>query len=82
MEYKNLPLKEKMNLYTQAKKLREEKGWGQVKIGRELDLPESTVARWIFCGEKPDGRRNYFNSEPTEELVYLIGSYTAMVQFP
>lgn len=47
---------ERMRLYNEAMKIREQKGWGYLKIARELGVPEGTVNGWLYQGEKPRGK--------------------------
>lgn len=62
-----------IHLYELAMKLRRERGWGNVRIGRELGISVETIANWIYRGKKPVVR-GHFDSTPTPELAYLLGA--------
>ena len=62
-----------IHLYERAMKLRVEKGWGSVKIGRKLGISTWTVANWIYRGKEPV-IRGHFDPTPTPELAYLLGT--------
>lgn len=47
---KNLP---PYSLYPEAKKLKQEKGWGATKISKKLGISKSMVEGWIYYESKP-----------------------------
>ena len=62
-----------IHLYERAMKLRREKGWGNVRIGKEVGISTWTIANWIYRGKKPVVR-GHFDSTHTPELAYLLGA--------
>jgi len=48
--------KEKVRFWGEALRLHNECGFGSRRISRILNLNESMVSAWIYCGTKPEGR--------------------------
>lgn len=73
----SLAMEERMNLYNQALKIREKKGWGKYRISEKMDVSPSTIGSWIYEGRRPDRKPsgNPIEWEPTKskELSYVIG---------
>lgn len=72
---RSLPLDERMELYNQAMKLRRERGWGKVRIGKYLNLNYDSVKSWIYLRKHPDARFRIPDLSPSPELSYVIGVY-------
>jgi hypothetical protein len=53
--------KKKARKYAEAIKLRKEMGWGKRKIAKEIDIDQSSVARWIYYNVKSRSFRNLRN---------------------
>jgi intein-encoded DNA endonuclease-like protein len=72
---RDTPLKEKLRLYEEAMRLRKERGWGYVRIGRNISVPPDVVRHWIHHGRNParHGRTHMFEVKPSPELAYIIG---------
>jgi len=68
-----MPYSTPIHLYERAMKLRMEKRWGNVRIGRKLGISEWTATNWIYRGERPVVR-GHFELTPTPELAYLLGA--------
>lgn len=71
----DLPLEQRMELYDQAMKIRREKGWGDINIGRVLGINQHTVDNWLFRDSKPDGLFKFPDLNPSAELSYVLGTY-------
>jgi|GEM_PF-2156018 len=69
------PIEERVNLYNQAMGLREEKGWGNIRIAKALGIDDQTVAHWIYDGREPCGGFKVPDLSPSPELSYILGVY-------
>jgi intein-encoded DNA endonuclease-like protein len=54
---RKLPLEERLRLYEQAIRLRNEKGWGRRRIGKALGISTYTVDAWLNKGIRPSTRK-------------------------
>ena len=48
LNFKQYSLERKKKLRTEVLKIRKEKGWGKVRIARELNIPKYQVGEWIY----------------------------------
>lgn len=71
----SIPVKQIMDLYRDAMRLRAELGWGSTQIALKLGINENIVKCWIYGGTKPSGRLRIPDLTPNLELSYVIGVY-------
>jgi len=63
----------KQELYQQALRLKEERGWGGKRIGAYLGIDSSTARRWINGTQMPRKERPRVDLSPSPELAELLG---------
>jgi len=73
---RDLPIEERLKLYDEAWKIRNELGFGFVRTAKKLEIPRDVVRHWFHHGRNPynESFRNQFEENPSKELSYLIGS--------
>lgn len=70
-----MSIEDRIKLYAEAMRLRKEKGWGDKRIAKALNMSVNTVAGWLYKGYSPitTGNPHMPNLEPSPELSYVIG---------
>lgn len=69
----HLPAERRREIYDEAMRLRDEKGWGSWKIAKRLGVKGQTVLEW-FRGHEPDTLLHHPDLSPSSELSYVIGA--------
>ncbi len=74
MDFRHYSPEQQISLYKHAITLRKERGWGKQRIAKALGLSNDTVKGWIYRGYSTLNKFNNFDSKPSYELGYVIGS--------
>jgi intein-encoded DNA endonuclease-like protein len=74
---RELPIQERIILYDEAMKIRENEGLGAIEIGRKLNIADGTVNHWLCENVNPQNLQKHAhqpNLLPSPELSFVIGA--------